>query len=282
MNDIQGDTSPTTDVSEGLAAGGIVRCDACPALCRIRPGRDGACSRYADCRGRLIRADPATLARRVVDEGGPLVEFAHNGGDGTLMRGAPSFLAGTGEGDPYPDHKPAPFIVADTHAGCDTVTVVSEGLFSHCGAKVKIDTDRHLGAERSLVRADGAAVGHVTTAEHGAQMLSLGGVHHLTERGEREGAVTGTTLARLCNGEPVELMVDGGARIEVQAGAPTVRRWPRCSPTRGRRTSTRRSSSTMSSPAFSASITPAVVRRCARARRSTGSRSDMLGRGCAC
>ena len=28
------------------------------------------------------------------------------------------------------------------------VTVVTEGIFSYCGVKLKIDTDRHLGAER--------------------------------------------------------------------------------------------------------------------------------------
>ena len=27
------------------------------------------------------------------------------------------------------------------------VTVVTEGIFSYCGVKVKIDTDRHLGPE---------------------------------------------------------------------------------------------------------------------------------------
>ena len=37
-------------------------------------------------------------------------------------------------------------------AGVDMVTVVTEGIFSYCGVKVKIDTDRHLGPERSLVR----------------------------------------------------------------------------------------------------------------------------------
>ena len=33
---------------------GIIRCDACPVLCRIRPGRSGACDRYANADGRLI------------------------------------------------------------------------------------------------------------------------------------------------------------------------------------------------------------------------------------
>jgi len=64
--------------------------------------------------------------------------------------------------------------------GVDMVTVVTEGIFSYCGAKVKIDTDRHLGPERSLVRAQGETVGHVTTSEYGSQMLSIGGVRHLT------------------------------------------------------------------------------------------------------
>src|SRR3546814_17392931 len=39
--------------------------------------------------------------------------------------------------------------------------------------------------EQSLVRADGEAVGHVTTGEYGSQMLSLGGVHHLTGGSKR-------------------------------------------------------------------------------------------------
>ena len=38
--------------------GGIIRCDACPVLCRIRPGRTGACDRYANEDGRLIHGRP--------------------------------------------------------------------------------------------------------------------------------------------------------------------------------------------------------------------------------
>ncbi len=70
------------------------------------------------------------------------------------------------------------------------VTVVTEGIFSYCGVKVKIDTDRYLGPEQAAVRAKGEAVGHVTTAEYGSQMLSLGGVHHLTGGSKKEGVVT--------------------------------------------------------------------------------------------
>ena len=32
-------------LSEAERSAGIVRCDACPVLCRIRPGRAGACGR---------------------------------------------------------------------------------------------------------------------------------------------------------------------------------------------------------------------------------------------
>ena len=68
--------------------------------------------------------------------------------------------------------------------------MVTEAIFSYCGVKVKIDTDRHLGPETSTVRAGGEAIGHMTTAEYGSQMMSLGGVHHLTGGSKSEGRVT--------------------------------------------------------------------------------------------
>ncbi len=134
-----------------------------------------------------------------------------------------TFVTGIGAGTTYPDYKPAPFIVSSQHAGVDTVTVVTEGIFSYCGVKVKIDTDRHLGPEQAAVRAAGEPVGHVTTAEYGSQMLSLGGVRHLTGGSKKEGTVTCETLLKLCAGEAVELSIDGGHTVVVQAGkAPVV------------------------------------------------------------
>ena len=44
------------------------------------------------------------------------------------------------------------------------------------------------------MRVKGEQVGHVTTAEYGSQMLSLGGVHHLTGGSKKEGCVTCETL----------------------------------------------------------------------------------------
>ncbi|MGE3065028.1 MAG: 6-hydroxynicotinate reductase [Hyphomicrobiaceae bacterium] len=208
----------------GAAEGdGIVRCDACPVLCRIRPGRQGACARYANADGRLVRTDPVLLLERAIETGGALVPFSGQNWDGRLLDPARTFVTGVGAGTTYPDYKPAPFIVAAEHDGVDTVTVVTEGIFSYCGVKVKIDTDRHLGPEAAPVRAKGEQVGHVTTAEYGSQMLSIGGVRHLTGGSKKEGNVTCDTLLALCAGEAVELTIDGGHTVVVAAGkAPVV------------------------------------------------------------
>jgi hypothetical protein len=203
-------------------ADGIVRCDACPVLCRIRPGRPGACARYANEDGHLVRVDPVVIMRRTVDAGGRVVEFAGGEWDGKLLDPARAFVTGIGAGTTYPDYKPAPFIVSAEHDGVDTVTVVTEGIFSYCGVKVKIDTDRHLGPETATIRAEGEEVGHVTTAEYGSQMLSVGGVRHLTGGSKKEGKVTCDTLLKLCAGEPVALAIEGGHEVRVQAGQPPV------------------------------------------------------------
>jgi hypothetical protein len=139
--------------------------------------------------------------------------------DGRLV--AP-FVTGIGATTTYPDYKPAPFIVSSQAEGVDMVTVVTEGIFSYCGLKLKIDTDRFLGPEQSAVRVPGEQIGHVTTAEYGSQMLSLGGVRHLTGGSKKEGNVTCDALLRLANRESVEIAIDGGATVRVQAGAAPV------------------------------------------------------------
>jgi len=107
--------------------------------------------------------------------------------------------------------------------GVDMVTVVTEGIFSYCGVKVKIDTDRHIGDERDVVYADGEAIGHVMTSEYGSKMLSLGGVDHLTGGSKKEGRVTCDALLRLCNRDAVELTIgDHQTSVVVQAGKPPI------------------------------------------------------------
>lgn len=204
---------------------GKIRCDACPVLCYIREGMLGACDRYANRNGVLTRVDPHVLLERTVKAGGDLVPFlpASREWDGRMVREPSAFVTAIGAGTTYPDYKPAPFIVSSEVEGVEMVTVVTEGIFSYCGLKVKIDTDRHLGAECAAVRVDGEQIGHVTTAEYGSQMLSLGGVRHLTGGSKKEGRVTCESMLALANCKPMEVTVDGGAALVIEAGkAPVI------------------------------------------------------------
>ncbi len=201
-----------------------IRCDACPVMCYIADGKSGACDRYANHAGVLVRLDPLT----VIQSGAKAVAFLDQGDnaqdwDGDVIQGGRAFVTAVGAGTTYPDYKPAPFIVSQEVDGVDMVTVVTEGIFSYCGVKVKIDTDRHIGDERAIVRVEGEAIGHVMTSEYGSKMLSLGGVEHLTGGSKKEGRVTCDALLRLCNRDPVEVTIDGGVTMIVQAGhAPII------------------------------------------------------------
>jgi hypothetical protein len=219
-----------------------IECNACPVLCQITAGRSGACDRYANVDGTLVRVDPVVLLRKTLAEpDGALVSFAGRvevpAGDENaepalpperewnkdLLRANEVFVTGIGSSTTYPDYKPAPFIVSSEADGVDLVTVVTEGIFSYCSFKVKIDTDRYLGPEQANVRYKGEVVGHVTTAEYGSQMLSLGGVHHLTGGSKKEGRLTMEMMQIIGNKQAAELTIDGGAQVVVQAGrAPIV------------------------------------------------------------
>ena len=51
----------------------------------------------------------------------------------------------------------------------------------------------------------------------------VGGVHHLTGGGKKEGRVTCATLLALCNGDAVDLQVDDGSSLVLKAGkAPVI------------------------------------------------------------
>ena len=195
-----------------------IRCDACPVLCYIAEGQTGACDRYANHAGLLVRLDPLT----VLTHGGPAVPFLGTDWTGDPVQGQRPFITAIGAGTTYPDYKPAPFIVSQMVEGVDMVTVVTEGIFSYCGVKVKIDTDRHIGPERAFVRVDGEPIGHVMTGEYGSKMLSLGGVEHLTGGSKREGRLTCDALLRLCNRDAVTVQIDDGATVVIQAGQPPI------------------------------------------------------------
>ena len=95
---------------------------------------------------------PAWLFDRTLSEGGKAVPFvnAESAWSGDILRRPVPLVTAVGAGTTYPDYKPAPFIVSSKVAGVDMVTVVTEGIYSYCGIKLKIDTDRHLAPNAQL------------------------------------------------------------------------------------------------------------------------------------
>ena len=86
-----------------------IRCDACPVMCFIAEGKAGACDRYANHAGELVRLDPLT----VIERGAPAVAFLDQGEnaqdwDGDILQGKRTFVTAVGAGTTYPDYKPAP------------------------------------------------------------------------------------------------------------------------------------------------------------------------------
>ena len=229
-------------------SGDKVQCNACPVLCQISPGRTGACDRYSNEDGQLIRLGSVVFLKKAEasvswvpgqalapseeaqDQSHNTVAFekrlSFEDGVGENPVSAPAasyFVTGVGSSTTYPDYKPAPFIVSSMVNGVDMITVVTEGIFSYCSLKVKIDTDRFLGPEEAHVLYQGEVIGHVSTAEYGSQMLSLGGVHHLTGGSKKEGRLTLEAMLRLGNCEPIEVSINEGAQVVLQAGqAPIV------------------------------------------------------------
>lgn len=203
-----------------------IRCDACPVMCFIADGKIGACDRYANHGGDLVRLDALTIIENTSHKLVPFLKDSQpDEWDGNIVQGDRPFVTAVGAGTTYPDYKPAPFIVSQEIDGVDMVTVVTEGIFSYCGVKVKIDTDRHIGHERDVVRVNGEPIGHVMTSEYGSKMLSLGGVEHLTGGSKKEGRVTCDALLRLCNREPVEMVIgeeDHLTSVVVEAGKPPL------------------------------------------------------------
>jgi hypothetical protein len=173
-------------LTDTTAADDKIRCDACPVMCYIKPGAAGACDRYANHDGELVRVDPHIVLERTVSHGGRLVPFQASGDwDGKIVHEPSLFVTAIGAGTTYPDYKPAPFIVSSEVDGVDMITVVTEGIFSYCGVKVKIDTDRYLGPE-TAVRAQ---ANDQSPPANTAAMLSLGGVI-TSPAAQKEGRVT--------------------------------------------------------------------------------------------
>lgn len=182
-----------------------IRCAACPVLCRIKPEKTGACQRFVNKNGALVRSIPLQRFEDVE----PWIGAEH---EPAIRK---PLITGIGAGTTYPDHKPAPYIVRSQVDGVDVVTVVTEAPLSYSGIKVKIDTDRYIGEEGAPVFMGKKKVGHVTTEEYGSKMLSLGGVNLLTGK---NGIVVARLIANIANRMPFSLRVKEGVRLDLQVG----------------------------------------------------------------
>src|ERR1700757_321646 len=79
--------------TERLVADDAIRCDACPVLCYIKPGRTGSCDRYGNVDGQLVRLDPHVVLDRALERGESVVPFLEKARDwdGALVSGEETF-----------------------------------------------------------------------------------------------------------------------------------------------------------------------------------------------
>ena len=188
---------------------GAIECDACPIKCWINTGQIGACHRYRNEDGSLIRITPLHYFEDVA----PVV-----GSDPREIIRKPVITA-IGSGTTYPDCKPAPKILKEKRQGIDVVTVVTEVPLSYSSIVVKVDTDIPLGKEGDRIFVGKREVGMVETEQYGSKMLHIGGVNRLTGK---NGFVVARTITDIANRKPVKLKIENGPRIKIQVGGSPV------------------------------------------------------------
>lgn len=185
-----------------------IKCTHCPVSCAIPEGKTGACKRYTNINGEIIRN-----RKLVVDA------ITRDPETGNLPY--KPLITAVGSGTSYPCCRPAPYIVQEKVEGIDVVTVVTEAPLSYSGVKVKIDTNMHIGEEGAKVKRNGKVVGMITTEEYGSKMLTIGGANLLSNG--NDGFIVAKTIVDLANGRKVDLKVDKGSKLEVQQGeAPVI------------------------------------------------------------
>jgi NAD-dependent dihydropyrimidine dehydrogenase PreA subunit len=187
------------------AVEGTAQCDACPINCRIKEGYQGACQRYKNTDGTLVRLSPLHSFAHVEATIGPEPAQA-------LRQ---PLVTGIGAGTTYPDCKPAPFIVTAKRDDVDVVTVVTEAPLSYSSMMMKIDTDVPVGPEGATVAVGERKVGMVATEQYGSKMLSIGGVNLLTGK---NGLLIARTMSDFANKKSVTLRIEDGPRLKLQVG----------------------------------------------------------------
>jgi len=184
-----------------------VECDACPIKCWINAGYIGACQRYRNDDGALVRITPLHHFEDVAPIVGP---------DPKEVIRKPVVTA-IGSGTTYPDCKPAPRILNENRQGIDVVTVVTEVPLSYSSIIVKVDTDIPIGQEGDRIFVGKREVGMVETEQYGSKMLHVGGVNRLTGP---NGFVVARTITDIANRKAVKLKIENGPRLTIQVGRP--------------------------------------------------------------
>lgn len=180
-------------------------CTHCPIQCQIGVGFSGACKRYTNQGGSLIRNRPLVLENPLVNpEEYPI---------------APPIVTAVGAGTSYPCSRPAPFIMQDNIQGLDVITAVTEAPLSYSGVKIKVDSNFYLDVEGSKIYRDKKVVGLVETEDYGSKMLSIGGANLLTGK---DGFIVAKTIVELANKLPVELSFENKTTAILQAGKPPI------------------------------------------------------------
>jgi len=202
---------PKDALRPGPGAGeGRAQCSSCPICCLIPVGKTGACQRFVNLEGNLVRNIPLQRYEDVRE----IIGEDHE----EIIR--KPLITGIGAGTTYPDTKPAPYIVQSDRNGIDVVTVVTEAPLSYSGIKVKVDTDQYMGKEGASIFAGKRKVGHLCTEEYGSKMLSLGGVNLLTGK---DGLAVAKLIVEIANRREVRLKVEEGAELILQVGkAPII------------------------------------------------------------
>ena len=186
-----------------------IECDACPIKCWIQPGFIGACHRYRNEAGKLVRLTRLHTYGDVKNIVGPEPKA-------NIRK---PLITAIGAGTTNPDCKPAPHIVQTNRRGIDVVTVATEVPLSYSSIIVKIDTDIPIGKEGDRIFVGKREVGMVETEQYGSKMLHIGGVNRMTGK---NGFVIARTITDIANRKRVKLKIEKGSRLEVQVGYPPI------------------------------------------------------------
>ncbi len=196
-------------VEAAVAAPEAAVCNCCPIHCSVPEGRAGACLRYENQGGTLVRKTPLHL----VDPSGLVLEKS------TGLPSAPLIL-GLGAGtNLYSADVPSRVVGRAEVEGVPVITCTTESVLSFAGVRVKIDTDEEIGPAGSPVRREGRVVGYITPAEYGSRIIYIGGAELMTGR---DGFTVARTMVDLLNKKEVILKTEAVRELALREGCPPV------------------------------------------------------------